>query len=331
METLAAQSEILEVFAIPFFVVLMWKRIKRHQTLTLSLIALGTTLAGAVLFSLTQHVSLFTGFYWAVTTVTTVGYGDVVPHNAVGRVVAMATMLTTIPLAGAAFAGWAASMASFHIRRALGMTLDKTRDHLVVLGYTPILTQLLPDLIEEHQNVVLVATVDATHLPADLPCINGDPTNPHVLAKAHLPHARQIVVVGETDGEVLMTAVEAHHLAPHVTIFAITQSRRATQTLYDLGIVHSVAAQDLLGHTLAKSLETPHAADFLVSLLTSNETAIQEVPVPKEWVGQKYSVVRAQASSMLLGLVHADQVAMGVASDPEVAAGDSVIMLIPAK
>ncbi len=301
----------------------------RHQTLTLSLFALGTTLTGALLFAWTQHVSLFVAIYWAVTTVTTVGYGDVTPHNPAGRLVAMATMLTTIPLAGAAFAGWAASMASLHIRRVLGMTLDKMRNHLVVLGDSPLLAHLLPDLMHEHQHVVLVSNVDANHLPADLPSINGDPTNAHVLAKAHLASARQIVVVGQTDGEVLMAALEAKHLAPEVPIFAITHSRRAMQTLKDLGVTHSVAAQDLLGHTVAKSLETPHAADWLVSLLTSEQTTLKEARIAPEWIGQPLSAVRAKSPSMVLGLVQAGRVAIGVTHDPIIQAEDALLMLMP--
>jgi voltage-gated potassium channel len=36
------------------------------------------------------------GLWWAAQTVTTVGYGDVVPRSTVGRVVAIAVMLTAI-------------------------------------------------------------------------------------------------------------------------------------------------------------------------------------------------------------------------------------------
>jgi voltage-gated potassium channel len=315
---------------VPFFMILMWKRITKHQTLTLTTIAFITTIIGALLFAFTQHVSPFIGFYWAITTITTVGYGDVTPHNTLGRVIAMGTMLTTIPLAGAAFAGWAANMASLHIRRALGMTLDKTRDHLIVLGYSPLLIHLLPDLLQEHQNLVLVSMMDTTHLPPEIPCITGDPTNPHVLAKAHLSQAKQIVVVGETDGEVLMTAVEAQHLAPDVPIFAITQSRRATHTLQDLGILHSVAAQDLLGHTLAKSLETPHAADLFTTILASDQTRLQEMVVPPAWVGQELSAIRSQNAEnclILLGLVHENQIFLGVHQDRVIEMNDRVLFL----
>merc|ERR1712167_191755 len=37
-------------------------------------------------------------FYWAITTMTTVGYGDLSPKSAFGRIIAMLTMYAGIPL-----------------------------------------------------------------------------------------------------------------------------------------------------------------------------------------------------------------------------------------
>jgi voltage-gated potassium channel len=42
--------------------------------------------------------SLGLAYWWAVTTVTTVGYGDVVPESAGGRIVASGLMLTGLAL-----------------------------------------------------------------------------------------------------------------------------------------------------------------------------------------------------------------------------------------
>jgi len=60
--------------------------------------------AGAWLFSAIENIPFGDGFYWAVETGTTVGYGDLTPHNAAGRVVAVVVMLLAIPLFGAVFA-----------------------------------------------------------------------------------------------------------------------------------------------------------------------------------------------------------------------------------
>lgn len=57
---------------------------------------------GAI-FAITQQASIITGLYWALTTGTTVGYGDVTARGDGGHLLAIAVMLTTIPLLAAAF------------------------------------------------------------------------------------------------------------------------------------------------------------------------------------------------------------------------------------
>jgi voltage-gated potassium channel len=228
------------------------------QYTVMAVVAMGL---GATAFSLDQHVSWFVGWYWAVVTATTVGYGDVVPHGVGGRLIAMATMLTVIPLMAAAFADWASALAGLHLRRLLGMHHTAANDHWVILGFSSLIPHLLPALLDRHPSVVLVAEdVDRGHLPdhAGMDVITGDPTNPHVLAKAHLERARQVLIVGPSDGDVLMTAIEAHRLAPHGSILAVTERANAVQALRDLGI-DAVDTQSWLNTFIMERLEADAA------------------------------------------------------------------------
>ena len=63
-----------------------------------------------------------TGWYWAITTATTVGYGDVTPKNAAGRIVASVVMLTTIPLLASVFALVTGQAAAEGLRRIMAMS-----------------------------------------------------------------------------------------------------------------------------------------------------------------------------------------------------------------
>ncbi len=79
-----------------------------NERLTL-LRAIGTVVALATILVLTggalarlvepeTFTSLGLAYWWAITTVTTVGYGDIVPHNPEGRVVGALLMLTGLSL-----------------------------------------------------------------------------------------------------------------------------------------------------------------------------------------------------------------------------------------
>jgi voltage-gated potassium channel len=218
----------------------------------------------ASLFALLQHVSWFVGLYWAVVTVTTVGYGDVVPHGVAARVLAMATMLVVIPLLAATFADWAAAITTLHLRRLFGMASFTTTNHWIILGYAPFIPHLLPQLLDRHPEVVMIADIDAQHLPdhPGMHLVAGDPTNPHILAKAQLTQAAQILIVGATDGDVLMTAIEAHRIASSVPMLAVAQRSNAVQALHDLG-VDAIDQQSWLNQVILDRLEADATAGAL--------------------------------------------------------------------
>ncbi len=64
-----------------------------------AVLALMTVLGGGAAFAAVEHEqghSAWDGVWWAATTVTTVGYGDISPQTDAGRVIAMAVMFVGI-------------------------------------------------------------------------------------------------------------------------------------------------------------------------------------------------------------------------------------------
>jgi voltage-gated potassium channel len=68
----------------------------RYAAMILVVVVVG----GGVIFTAVersaQHLSIEDGIWWAIVTVTTVGYGDIVPHTEAGRAVAVIVMITGI-------------------------------------------------------------------------------------------------------------------------------------------------------------------------------------------------------------------------------------------
>lgn len=62
----------------------------------LALIFLGVIILGGLSYSLVESKNVLEGFWWAVVTAFTVGYGDVVPQTIMGRVIAGLLMTVSV-------------------------------------------------------------------------------------------------------------------------------------------------------------------------------------------------------------------------------------------
>ncbi len=303
-------------------------RAKRSQSGALVGVAAVMVLAGALAFSMTQHVGYGTALYWAITTATTVGYGDVTPHNTAGRVVAVAVMLTAIPLFGSAFAFLSASLTSARLAKLLHVRESAPKgDFVAIYGMHAAVRRLVVEVCAAGDRVVVVAEGELGHLPSGVSVIHGDPTLEPVLIQSEPARASRLLVAVEDDKDALLIAVMLRHLAPDVPIIAVAGSARIAAALSDLGVSTTLSVEDLLGHTLAKSIETPHAGDLLLEMVGSPDLFFQELAVTGEAVGKPLSAVRSEEQGLVLGAVRSGRVDMGLGADPILEAGDLLLLL----
>lgn len=81
-----------------FFEATCYNPIKRmaNTPKVLAVAVLSTLTVAAVLFALFEGVSVLDGFYWASTTITSVGYGDLSPATWYGKVMTIAFQLWSL-------------------------------------------------------------------------------------------------------------------------------------------------------------------------------------------------------------------------------------------
>jgi voltage-gated potassium channel len=100
----------------------------RSVTIGLATTFLGLSFVGAIVIRIFDHQdfpSLGLAVWWALQTVTTVGYGDVVPKTDVGRVVGGVEMVLGVSF----FTFLTAGVTSTVIRRASARALEDDRSH----------------------------------------------------------------------------------------------------------------------------------------------------------------------------------------------------------
>lgn len=146
--------------------------------------------------------SVADGMWWAIVTLTTVGFGDLTPRTALGRVVAGFVMVEGMFVL-ALFAG---IVGNTLLRTVLSIREEQFRmsgytDHLVICGYHPGARMLLDTVLREPgkagRQIVIFAPGGRPHdVPSEFTWLEGDPTKESELPKVRLSHAGGVIIVG---------------------------------------------------------------------------------------------------------------------------------------
>lgn len=325
--------EVTPVYPLPRVPVLfltLFTKIRSNRVLTLILFVAACMLIGAAVFSATDKVGFGTGLYWAVTTATTVGYGDVIPHNGASQLVAALVMLTTIPAAGAIFSFLAGASALSAFRRLLGMDV-KLPDgaYTVIFGEHPAVGRIATDLVRDGDQVLVVASEKPDHLPPEAVFLQGDTDSEITIKQAHLERAKNALIANTADADVLLTAIAVHALAPDLEVFALSESVNVSQALKDLGMDHTISTNRLVGHTVAKHLQTPAAGDLMLKLVNSSSFTMQERAIADHEIGHPLSELRAIPGVLVMGLNRQGRAELGVEQDVVCQEGDRLLLFAP--
>jgi voltage-gated potassium channel len=186
----------------------------------------------------------------------------------------------TIIVGGAVFGLLAGASAVSHIRRIFGMdTRLPSEPYTVIYGMHPVVTHVLQELCDREDPVVLVAPERPPQIPAEVVFVAGrhDRWRRDLAQRARerRPGVDRLRRRGRHDGR--GGDVARDRAAPEDIC-----ADRVAGALSELGVDHTLAAEQLVGHTVAKSLETPAAGDLLLQLVEAGGLGLEELIVLRD-------------------------------------------------
>jgi voltage-gated potassium channel len=239
-------------------------------------------------------ISLADAFYYSTVSVSTTGYGDIVPVSPTARMITtiFVTPLRLIFLI--TFVGTTVELLTERSRQSFRIQRWRTRvrDHTVVVGYGTKGRAAVDTLLgdgAEPTNIVVVDT-DRTQLDAasalGLVTVTGNATRSSVLRIAGVPHAKAIVVATNRDDTAVLVTLTARELAPDIRIVASVRESENVHLLRQSGATSVIVSAETAGRLLGAATTTPSVVEVIEDLLTPDAGfAISERPVEESEVG----------------------------------------------
>ncbi|GIH76643.1 potassium channel protein [Planobispora longispora] len=224
--------------------------------------------------------------YWwyFVVTAATVGYGDLSPETAGGRVVGVYVIVGGIAALTAVFTRLAAVLERSKGRRMKGAVTVEASGHIVILGYTPGRTErIVEELIADGPcEIVLCAWEDVQAHPMadhDVTFVRGELTAEEVLRRAGVQRAHSVLVDAHDDNEALAVTVTADHVAEgaHLVV-ALRDIGRAQHLRYVDEAVRCVQWHS--PHMITEELKDPGITEVYTELMTHGGAGTYSAHLP---------------------------------------------------
>lgn len=233
--------------------------------------------------------------YFAMITVTTVGYGDIVPVAPHSRVIDALFITPVRIFIWFIFLGTAYQLVIQKVVEDYRMAQlrDRLRDHVIVIGFGETGRVAAREVVSKGtppEDIVVIDISDScVHDAANIGYVglHGDPTRENILIDAGIKNARAVLVCIGRDDTSVLSVLTVRNLNPRVRIVAIVMEDENVKLMRSAGAHVTVMPSQAGGYLLAEAVGNNYLTDYVLDLLTSDgRVALVERVATAQEVGQ---------------------------------------------
>jgi voltage-gated potassium channel len=246
-------------------------------------------------------ISFVDVLYFTMITVTTVGYGDIVPVTPQARLFDTFVVTPIRLFVWLIFLGTAYNFVLKRVWEKWRMKIIQRhlQGHVVVAGYGTSGSEAVSELVRRGADPKTVVVIDAdrTALRAARDCgatvMEGDATRNAALEALHVANARAIIVSAGRDDTSILIVLTARRLAPDVPISVVIRSEDNEAIARQAGADTVINPASFAGLLLAGSTHGTHLAEYLADLAaTGGRVALHERPVAESEIGKALAEIK---------------------------------------
>ncbi|MER6314499.1 potassium channel family protein [Streptomyces sp. NPDC001581] len=242
-----------------------------------------------------EQVDFLDCVYYATVTLSTTGYGDIVPYSDSARLVNILLITPLRVLFLIILVGTTLEVLTERTREEwrLKRWRKNLRDHTVVVGFGTKGRSALQTLLATGLSKEQVVIVDPSAKVIDmanaegLTGVVGDATRSEVLLRAELPKARQIVIATQRDDTAVLVTLTARQLNRGAKIVAAVREEENAPLLRQSGADAVITSASAAGRLLGLSVLSPSAGTVMEDLIHQGSGLdLIERPARKSEVGK---------------------------------------------
>jgi voltage-gated potassium channel len=261
--------------------------------------------------------SLYDALYWAIVTLTTVGYGDITPQTNQGRAIAMLLIVVGIGVisffTSIIVSAFTEKLPEINKQRIYN-ELERKAGHTILCGYGRLGQNVASHLQKYKERVVVVDNqLEAVSLAKQrgMLTLHGSAESNELLESLNIQGAKRVLCLTDSDITNIYITLSARQLNPGIEIFAKVNQSENEIKLMRAGANHTISPFKTAGLLAAQYAEQPVAFEAFFGLLTDDDEITFDtlsLHEGSDLVNQKTGDIDFQAHRLILfGVVSEEQ------------------------
>lgn len=292
--------------------------------------------------------SIGDAFWYAIVTLTTVGYGDFYPVTLPGKIIGLIVIIGSLGILGFILGEVTVRFNQYMEKKKSGFWGSDFEDHYVIIGWNEFGQKVASQIIHAGQKVAFVTNNKADlDLIADLYSskttfsLFADYSNIDAFEKVNINQSKRVFVNFKDDSETLVFVINLKKKYPNANVVVTCSNPSLKETFISAGIDHVIAKNEVASKLVASYLFEPHVAtyteDLIATSVADEDSDIQQYLIKPEceFAGAEYMTafmkLKLDYNGILIGMVQEGHIIKNPAKGSMIKADDYLILISSGK
>ncbi|RTE11622.1 potassium channel family protein [Paenibacillus whitsoniae] len=245
----------------------------------------------------------FNGFWWVMTTVTTVGYGDFYPHTVAGKCLGIVVYMFGIGIISITISKVVDALFVYQRRREEGKLKYSGEGHFVLIDWTQHADNAMKEILQTdpQAEIVLIDMMERSPIRHErVHYIQGNPQHVETLEMANTGQAKAVFIFADevtmyqntvrdpsyVDGRTLLVAATVERNYSHVYTVVEVRDKRNLPNFEHIHVDEFIFGSETISQLAVRAAFNPGSSRIVSQLLTRTPDGedLYEIPKQSEWV-----------------------------------------------
>lgn len=291
-------------------------------------------------------------FWYMLVTITSVGYGDLVPQSLIGKIIGYFYVFSSLFILGVLISSMSTNISNMIEEKKLGYRGTDFTDHIICIGWNDFSKMVVDELMEASRKIAIV-----TNKKEEVDFIYEEYGNKNVfvlyaeyhnldsIVKTNPDQASEIFLGFSDDTEALIYVINLIKKFPNPNIVVSIENYKLRDTFIMAGVKHVVARNEIASKLVASYVFEPDVADLNIDLMGSaihaedfdNQQYLvtEKNPYLNKNYDDAFVSLKLKYNIVLLGIVKKvdgkDELFVNARSDTTIELNDYLIIMVAGK